>query len=204
MASAPIRQPRGPPSDHQPTGAAGGGAQAFSPPEADADSLRRSNTFSTNRHHPSASVSSTPAATSAFHGNGNSRFKVMSRQLRSGSLSSSGDLTSGLVRKGSGRDAVRPQAVVVEDQVLEDGEGGDYTGPGQDSFAKGLSRQSSLPSRRCMFQLAIESTSLSPLSLISPSRQPGHGGHDWPRAVQARIHGSSTPPTPPYPVWRAE
>ena len=141
-SAAPIRQPRGPPSDtsSQPL------AFALSPPTADAD-LRRSNTFSTPRHQPSASVSSTPATTSAFHGAGHgasSRFKVMGR-FRSGSLSSS-DQGDGLVRKGSGREAVMTEEAVVEDEGYEEIES---VGFGNESFAKGLSRQSSLPSRRC-------------------------------------------------------
>jgi hypothetical protein len=141
-SAAPIRQPRGPPSDtsSQPL------AFALSPPTADAD-LRRANTFSTPRHQPSASVSSTPATTSAFHGAGHTssgRFKGMGR-FRSGSLSS-GDPNVGLVRKGSGRDAVRTEEAVVEDEDYEEAEN---AGLGNESFAKGLSRQSSLPSRRC-------------------------------------------------------
>ena len=148
---APIRQPRGPPSDSP--------SQAFSPPEADQDSLRRANTFSTPRHHPSSSISSSQAGSTAFHGRygsggngtGGGRFKVMSRQFRSGSLSSSGQ-PSGLVRTGSGREGVRTEEVVVEDQALEDGDE-EVTTPGtgneNDYYAKGLSRQSSLPSRRC-------------------------------------------------------
>lgn len=150
--AAPIRQPRGPPADHTPPTQ----AQAFSPPEADLDSLRRSNTFSTPRHQPSASISSTPAGSSAFHGkaSGTGRFKVVGR-FRSGSLSS-GDAAAavGLARRGSGREAVRTEEVVVEDQDLEEGEGeGAGAGGGGmengGNFAKGLSRQSSLPSRRC-------------------------------------------------------
>jgi len=143
-SAAPIRQPRGPPSDTstQPL------AFSLSPPTADADSLRRANTFSTPRHQPSASVSSIPATTSAFHGaghtNASGRFKGMGR-FRSGSLSS-GDAAAGLVRKGSGREAVRPEEAVVEDEYLEEEE---TSGMGNEGFAKGLSRQSSLPSRRC-------------------------------------------------------
>lgn len=141
-SAAPIRQPRGPPSDtsSQPL------AFALSPPTADSD-LRRANTFSTPRHQPSASVSSIPASISAFHGAGQgnaSRFKGMGR-FRSGSLSS-GDAAAGLVRKGSGRDAVRTEEAVVEDEDYEESE---QVGLGNESFAKGLSRQSSLPSRRC-------------------------------------------------------
>jgi hypothetical protein len=63
-------------------------------------------------------------------------------RFRSGSLSS-GDAGANLVRKGSGREAVRPEEAVVED---EDPETETTEGTG---FAKGLSRQSSLPSRRC-------------------------------------------------------
>lgn len=130
--SSIIRQPLGP-------SAGGFGAPSpttsTGPPAADADSLRRSNTIGTHRtHHASASVSSTSAATSAFHGqkgNPSSRF-------RSGSLSS-GNNDPGLVRKGSGR-AVRKEESVpesVEEGTTEMG-----------SWGKGLSRQSSLPSRK--------------------------------------------------------
>jgi hypothetical protein len=66
-------------------------------------------------------------------------------RFRSGSLSS-GDPNVGLVRKGSGRDAVRTEEAVVEDEDYEEAEN---AGLGNESFAKGLSRQSSLPSRRC-------------------------------------------------------
>jgi len=138
--AAPIRQPRGPPSD----ASASQPAFALSPPAPDAESLRRANTFSTPRHQPSASVSSTPATTSAFHGQAkqnNGRFKVTSR-FRSGSLSS-GDAGVNLVRKGSGREAVRTEEAVVEDEDPEEQQAG------TENFAKGLSRQSSLPSRRC-------------------------------------------------------
>jgi hypothetical protein len=70
-------------------------------------------------------------------------------RFRSGSLSS-GDAGAGLVRTGSGRTAVKPEEAVVEDEYLEDnGDGDENAGLGNDSFAKGLSRQSSLPSRRC-------------------------------------------------------
>jgi hypothetical protein len=68
-------------------------------------------------------------------------------RFRSGSLSS-GDAAAGLVRKGSGRDAVRPEEAVVEDEGFDENE---YAESGNDGFAKGLSRQSSLPSRRCEY-----------------------------------------------------
>jgi hypothetical protein len=73
-------------------------------------------------------------------------------RFRSGSLSST-DGGSGLVRKGSGREGVRTEEVVVEDEVLETGDGDQEAvgGLGNEGFAKGLSRQSSLPSRRCEF-----------------------------------------------------
>lgn len=94
----------------------------------------------------------------------------MSRQLRSGSLSSSGDITSGLVRKGSGREGVRTEEVVVEDQDLEDGEGVG-TGMENENFAKGLSRQSSLPSRRCksLYSSINDSTKIGMTLIPQPS-----------------------------------
>jgi hypothetical protein len=159
MTSAPIRQPRGPPSESssQPL------AFALSPPAPDADSLRRAKTFSTPRHQPSASVSSIPSTTSSYHGHGGAgqgsasgRFKGMGR-FRSGSLSS-GDAAAGLVRKGSGRDAVRTEEAVVEDEVEET----EAVGTESESFAKGLSRQSSLPSRRCK---SLETPSAAPSDL---------------------------------------
>jgi len=66
-------------------------------------------------------------------------------RFRSGSLSSS-DQGVGLVRKGSGREAVMTEEAVVEDEGYEEIESAGF---GNESFAKGLSRQSSLPSRRC-------------------------------------------------------
>jgi hypothetical protein len=131
-----IRQPLGPSS-------VGFGAapnlsgSSDGPPTADSDSiLRRSNTVGNTRHQPSHSISSTLAASSAFHGN---RTKSGTSRFRSGSLSSGNGGDPGLVRKGSGR-AVRKEEVVEES--IE--EGTTETG----NWGKGLSRQSSLPSRR--------------------------------------------------------
>jgi hypothetical protein len=142
MSSAPlasiIRQPHGPSSNG--FGAAPPAQQTGSgPPTADAESaLRRHNTVSAPRHQPSASVSATPATSSAFHGSVG--------RFRSGSLTGSSP-DPGLVRKGSGR-AVRKEEAVLE--ATEEG----TTEVG--SWGKGLSRQSSLPSRRggfCLFHV---------------------------------------------------
>ena len=115
------------------------------PPAADSEStLRRSNTVGNTRHQPSHSISSTPAASSAFHGN---RAKSGTSRFRSGSLSSGNGGDPGLVRKGSGR-AVRKEEVVEES--IE--EGTTETA----SWGKGLSRQSSLPSRRGESELLYE------------------------------------------------
>jgi len=142
IIAAPIRQPRGPSSsssfgsDTSPPNAG--------PPAPDSDSLiRRHNTVSNPRHQISASVSSIPGATSAFHG---ARFRTGTggvNRLRSGSLSA-GSENGGLSRKGSGRVA----AVRTEDVVIESGEEG--TAEVSGNWGKGLSRQSSLPSRRGM------------------------------------------------------
>lgn len=141
MSSIPvasiIRQPHGPSANGfgaQPTTTT---STTTGPPTADIEStLRRHNTVSTTRHHqPSASISSTPAASSAFHG---SKGSAGSFRLRSGSLSSSNP-DPGLVRKGSGR------AVRKEEAVLESTEEGTTE---MGNWGKGLSRQSSLPSRR--------------------------------------------------------
>ena len=137
VVAAPIRQPRGPSANSF-------GAEASpltpGPPAPDSDSLvRRHNTVSNPRHQASASVSSTPAATSAFHGG---RFRAATggvNRLRSGSLSS-GSENGGLSRKSS------VKAVLTEDVVIESGEEGTVEAGG--SWGKGLSRQSSLPSRR--------------------------------------------------------
>nr|XP_018261549.1 uncharacterized protein I303_05987 [Kwoniella dejecticola CBS 10117]OBR83707.1 hypothetical protein I303_05987 [Kwoniella dejecticola CBS 10117] len=141
MASAPvapIRQPRGPSANS--FGAPAPPAQPHNgPPAPDSDSLlRRANTVSTTRHQPSSSISTNPAASSAFHG---SRAKSGVNRFRSGSLSS-GTSEGGLVRKGSGRE-VRTQEVVPEGEAEEG-----ISGMESSTWGKGLSRQSSLPSRR--------------------------------------------------------
>ena len=131
MPSTPIRQPRGPSAN-----AFGTTSPAPGPPTPDNDSLRRSNTVSNPRQHQvSASISSTPAASSAFHG---AKFQGGGGRFRSGSLTNPAP-DPGLVRKGSGR------AVRKEQSVPESGEEG-TTETG--NFSKGLSRQSSLPSRK--------------------------------------------------------
>lgn len=167
MASAPIRQPRGPPNEtsFQPTPSPG-------PPIAEPNSnLRRNKSTSTtiNRHQGSASISSSPATISAFHGQahgqtpslvgnsssssssnaiGGSRLGNGARGFRSGSLSSGSELVigaggfggaPGLSRHGSGRE-VRKEEVVLEVQ--------EETGIENSYWGKGLSRQSSLPSRK--------------------------------------------------------
>lgn len=131
--SAPIRQPRGP--------SANPSADSFnppsnSPPTADQDAgVRRSNTIGSTRHQPSASISASAAASGAFHG-GKYRPGTQGR-FRSGSLTNGnkeGSVNEGgasLSRRPSGREV----EVVHEDQERE--------GP-----SEGLSRQSSLPSRR--------------------------------------------------------
>lgn len=154
MSSTPIRQPRGPTPDSS------FGTSTSSPPEADTGShLRRNKSTSTSststtfssRHQGSASIS-TPASSLAFHGRG----------FRSGSLSSGSDLdigngpgvgvgvgvgVGGLVRKGSGRDVKK--SVVVEENLEENML--DPAASTAGSWGKGLSRQSSLPSRRGKF-----------------------------------------------------
>lgn len=190
--AAPIRQPRGPPSDTS----ASQPAFALSPPTADADSLRRANTVSTPRHQPSASVSSTLATTSAFHGqakgqqpNNNGRFKVIGR-FRSGSLSS-GDAGVNLVRKGSGREAVRPEQAVVEDEDPEEEQQA-----GTESFGKGLSRQSSLPSRRCKHTYRHRYTDQQSgmLQLYRPLRT-----RLWAPWVRLHVHPDASRLIPPLP-----
>ncbi|ORX38432.1 YT521-B-like domain-domain-containing protein [Kockovaella imperatae] len=135
--ATPIRQPRGPSNN-----AFGSPSPTPGPPAGDTDSLRRSNTVSNPRHGVSASISSSAAGSSAFHGvrrfNSNSGMR-----FRSGSLSgsSSTEETNGLVRKGSGRAAVQPQEAVIES--------GEEGSPDLNlGFGKGLTRQSSLPSRK--------------------------------------------------------
>lgn len=128
--AAPIRQPRGP-SEHS-FGTAP--AEPAGPPVPDSEALlKRNNTISTPRHHVSASISSASQASTAFHG---ARQSYTTSRFRSGSLSSSGP-DPGLVRKTSGR--------AVQDVVTEGGEEG-TTESG--TWGRGLSRQSSLPSRK--------------------------------------------------------
>jgi len=141
MATTPlasiIRQPLGPSSVGFNTTSTVSINTSNGPPTADSESmLRRSNTVGNTRHQPSHSISSMPAASSAFHGN---RSKSGTSRFRSGSLSSGNGGDPGLVRKGSGR-AVRQEEVVEES--IEEGT------TEVSSWGKGLSRQSSLPSRR--------------------------------------------------------
>ncbi|OXB35952.1 YTH domain family 2 [Cryptococcus neoformans] len=153
---APIRQPRGPstnsfsqaasPPSSNPAGNSGTAAVA-GPPAPDTDSLRRANTVSNPRHQPSASISANSAASSAFHGVPSSAASTSAntgRGVRGVSRFRSGSLSNtlpdpGLVRRASGRK-------VTKEVVLEnEGEG---EGIEAASWGKGLSRQSSLPSKR--------------------------------------------------------
>ena len=182
IVAAPIRQPRGPSSNSfgsDPSNTPG-------PPAPDSESLiRRHNTVSNPRHQPSSSISSTPAASSAFHG---ARFKAAgpgSYRLRSGSLSSGGESGS-LSKKVSGR------LVRTEDVVIESGEEGTVETSGE--WGKGLSRQSSLPSRRGEWMMSNHSTSSR--RLIGLTFYPGFS------SVNAVTPASATtahlePPRPP-------
>ncbi|KIR41949.1 YTH domain family 2 [Cryptococcus deuterogattii 99/473] len=151
---APIRQPRGPSTNSFSQGASptssgtSGTVPVTGPPAPDTDSLRRANTVSNPRHQPSASISANPAASSAFHGvpssaagtstNSSSKGTRGVSRFRSGSLSNTLP-DPGLVRRASGRE-------VAKEVVLEnEGEG---EGIEAASWGRGLSRQSSLPSRR--------------------------------------------------------
>ncbi|KAK4683442.1 hypothetical protein P7C73_g6822, partial [Tremellales sp. Uapishka_1] len=120
MASAPIRQPRGPSS------AAFGKSPSPPPPDSE---LRRNKTVP--RHQPSASASS-PSTVSSTLG---TRLATGARGFRSGSLSTGSD--AGLIRRVSGREV----SVVPEGEAEE---GATEAG----HWGKGLSRQSSLPSRK--------------------------------------------------------
>lgn len=154
---APIRQPRGPSTNSFSQGASptssgtSGTVPVTGPPAPDTDSLRRANTVSNPRHQPSASISANPAASSAFHGvpssaagtstNSSSKGTRGVSRFRSGSLSNTLP-DPGLVRRASGRE-------VAKEVVLEnEGEG---EGIEAASWGRGLSRQSSLPSRRGTF-----------------------------------------------------
>lgn len=134
-----------PPSSN-PAGNSGTAAVA-GPPAPDTDSLRRANTVSNPRHQPSASISANSAASSAFHGVPSSAASTSAntgRGVRGVSRFRSGSLSNtlpdpGLVRRASGRK-------VTKEVVLEnEGEG---EGIEAASWGKGLSRQSSLPSKR--------------------------------------------------------
>ncbi|WVR00068.1 hypothetical protein IAU59_007210 [Kwoniella sp. CBS 9459] len=194
MASAPvapIRQPRGPSANS--FGAPSSTPQQSSngPPEADSESfLKRHNTVSTTRHHqPSASVSANPAASSAFHG---SKGRSGVSRFRSGSLSSSsGAPDQGLVRKGSGREVRKEQA--VPEHQAEEGSSGMENG----TWGRGLSRQSSLPSRRAInpvtalqqAQMPVEGA--SPPNIIAPPPRP-------PRRIAVSTQNlASSAPQPP-------
>ncbi|WVF72871.1 hypothetical protein IAT40_007689 [Kwoniella sp. CBS 6097] len=190
MASAPvapIRQPRGPSANS--FGATSPSPQTTSngPPEADSESLlRRHNTVSTTRHQPSASISGNPAASSAFHG---SKGRSGVSRFRSGSLSS-GTPDQGLVRKGSGRE-VRKEQAVPEHQV-EEGSSGMESG----TWGKGLSRQSSLPSRRVVNPVtAVQQAQAS----AEPSNPPGTNAPPPrpPRRIAVSTENLATSPQPP-------
>ncbi|KAL7422532.1 hypothetical protein Q5752_003180 [Cryptotrichosporon argae] len=179
--SAPVRQPRGPPSD-----------PSFGPPPADADSaLRRNKTVSAPRHGPSASLSSTPAGAGAGAGAG--RFGT-GRAYRSGSLSSgseSGAGLAGLVRKGSGRE-VRTEAAVQEAEA-------EGTGMESGSWGRGLSRQSSLPSRRGI-NPGLHVSPNPPVPPLPPRAERERAERDMPPPPRPprRIHGSvDHGPSPP-------
>ncbi|RXK42434.1 hypothetical protein M231_00424 [Tremella mesenterica] len=148
MTSAiPIRQPRGPSNNSFGSPAAAAviisGDTSLGPPTADVDSLRRSNTFNSPRHQTSASISSTPAASSAFHGNktrgGPNRFRSGSLTNTNANLGNDG----GVVRRKSGRE-VHQEEVLVEEgptdnqDVMKNAQWG----------KGGLSRQRSLPNRK--------------------------------------------------------
>ncbi|WVQ71938.1 hypothetical protein IAR50_001480 [Cryptococcus sp. DSM 104548] len=192
---APIRQPRGPSHNSfsstsppaPPTNKAvtpPGGNITSGPPVADQDSLKRANTVSNPRHHQaSASISGNPAASSAFHGPTNSvsssnatgpggRSRVS--RFRSGSLSAALP-DPGLVRRASGREVGKE--VVLESQ----GEGENVEMGGQ--WNKGLSRQSSLSSRRGLNPVQQPDQPL-------PSRPP--------RRLAVNTTDKATGPTPPH------
>lgn len=190
--AAPIRQPRGPssnsfgtdPSPPPPSG----------PPTPDAEFLiRRHNTVSNPRHQPSASVSSTPASTSAFHGARGFRAGGAGvNRLRSGSLSSGSD-GGGLSRKGSGRSVVR-----TEDVVIESGEEGTAEIGG--TWGKGLSRQSSLPSRRGERSTALFMSAHAEMPNRPQRRHrynPCSSTHNPSRRIQTVDGPSSASTTPP-------
>ena len=158
--ATPIRQPRGPSTN------AFGSTTPTGPPQADTDSLRRSNTVSNPRHGVSASISSSAAGSSAFHGVRGFKSNAGNR-FRSGSLSSSGSAEgNGLSRKGSGR-AVQTQEVVIESGE----EGSPEIAQG---FGKGLVRQSSLPSRKseCRDWHIADDTVLNPSIVATDASQP--------------------------------
>ncbi|ORY35506.1 YT521-B-like domain-domain-containing protein [Naematelia encephala] len=167
--TAPIRQPRGPS-----TNSFGAPPPLPGPPEADSEShLRRNNTVGSHRavsHKVSASISG-PAASSAFHG---SKYNSGVNRFRSGSLSGTGPADTGLIRRPSGR------AVQTEEAVPEGGEEtiGETTG-----WAKGLSRQSSLPSRR-----GVNPVTPANNNNMAPPRPP--------RRISTQ---TSTSPPPPLP-----
>ncbi|GMK53698.1 hypothetical protein CspeluHIS016_0102840 [Cutaneotrichosporon spelunceum] len=177
MASAPIRQPRGPPSSAGPypgaSAAAGVGAGHASsgPPMADSESLlRRNKTVATaaraaqaaTRSADSAGASATSSAADAAayrRSLGPTTLEAYQRQLRSGSFSgvapspqlaavgSSGD--SGLVRRTSGRGDYASRGGETTEETLIEAEGlDDVPSTEPGNWYKGLARQSSLPSRR--------------------------------------------------------
>lgn len=203
VVAAPIRQPRGPSSNSFGSES----SPCNGPPAPDSESLlRRYNTVSNPRHQASASISSTSAASSAFHGG---RFRNgsvgLSNRLRSGSLSSGSD-NGGLSRKGSGRASV---AARTEEAVIESGEEGTMETGG--SWGKGLSRQSSLPSRRGeYFSLPevgyndlTDSTGLNPVTAVIPAPSPDPPKPSItvpPPRPPRRISVAAQSTTPPPPV----
>ncbi|WVR07547.1 hypothetical protein IAU60_004589 [Kwoniella sp. DSM 27419] len=161
---APIRQPRGPSANSF------GAPQTSSdgPPAPDSESLlRRHNTVSAPRHQPSASISANPAASSAFHGAGSRTRSGGVSRFRSGSLSS-GTPELGLVRKPSGREVRKEEA--VPEHVFEEG----ASALEALAWGRGLSRQSSLPSRRMVNPAltAVQAEPTKPGSMGPPPRPP--------------------------------
>lgn len=188
MSSAPIRQPRGPPST-----VAGAGQQG--PPQADAEALlRRNKTVATSKHQerfqPSTGVART-GSLSGPHGRsyGFSSMSPGPSPSLSSSLSSSSGMPSnvgsgmgssmppaigsigsgmgsggmgmgmmgnatgmnmgmdGLVRRGSER--YRAAAAPSQEETLVEADEGQPDRGGTWGKSGGLTRQSSLPSRRC-------------------------------------------------------
>ncbi|BEI83230.1 hypothetical protein CcaverHIS002_0310980 [Cutaneotrichosporon cavernicola] len=220
MASAPIRQPRGPPSSpgaypgapattaSQSSTGVGAGYASAGPPMADSESLlRRNKTVATaaraaqtaNRSADSASASAaSPAADAAAYRRslGPTTLEAYQRQLRSGSFSgmapspqlaavgSSAD--GGLVRHTSVRgDFASRGGQTTEETLIEDEPLDQVPSTEPSNWYKGLSRQSSLPSRR--------------LNVVNPGLfTPAEPRDQGPQPSNS----SSMPPPPPRPPRR--